>query len=144
MQYYWSDISRINLLERYTTIWKGILTNENIDSIWIKPDQIELLKDIFVDSCERNFYIHLDENNIYISLCQASSYYSYEFEKDILKLLKTIEKKFEIKINEGNFNCWECKPFPNSYRYYIFKKDNKFKLKKNVLNWDKYDDIKKK
>ena len=73
MQYYWSDISRINLLERYTTIWKGILTNENIDSIWIKPDQIELLKDIFVDSCERNFYIHLDENNIYISLCQDSS-----------------------------------------------------------------------
>jgi hypothetical protein len=144
MQYYWSDTSRINLLERYTTIWKGILINENIDSIWIKPDEIESLKDIFVDICERNFYIHLDENNIYISLCPDSPYYYYEFEKNILKLLKTIENKFKIKINEGTFNCWECKPFPNSYRYYVFKKDNKFKLKKNVLNWDNYDMIKKK
>lgn len=139
MEYYWSDTSKINLLERYTTIWKGTLTNENIDLIWIKPGYIEILKDIFVDVCQRNFHIILDEMNIYISLCQDSPYYYYEFEKDILKLLKGIEKRFNVKIKEGEFTCWECKPLSNSYRYFIYKNDNKFKLKKNILNWEIFD-----
>jgi hypothetical protein len=139
MQYYWDNTTHINVLERFSTIWKGTLKSEKIDGNWIKPDQIRKLDDLFTDVAERNFYLYLDENHIYISLCQDSPYYFYEFEKDAIKLLKEIEKKFEVKIGEGEFFCWECKPMPNSYRYVIYKKDNKFKIKKTVLNWEKYD-----
>ena len=139
MQFYWDDTTHINVLERFSTIWKGILKSENIDDNWIKPEQIKDLEDLFTKVAERNFYIHLDENHIYISLCQDSPYHYYEFEKDGLKLFKDIEKKFNVKISSGEFYCWECKPMPNSYRYVIFKRDNKFKMKKTVLNWDKYD-----
>ena len=139
MQYYWDNTTHINVLERFSTIWKGILKSENIDNNWIKPDQIKELEDLFTNVAERNFYLHLDENHIYVSLCQDSPYYYYEFEKYCIKLLKEIEKKFKVKIGEGEFFCWECKPMANSYRYVIFKKENKFKLKKTVLNWDKYD-----
>ena len=139
MQFYWDDTTHINVLERFSTIWKGILKSENIDDNWIKPEQIKDLEDLFTKVAERNFYIHLDENHIYISLCQDSPYHYYEFEKDGLKLFKDIKKKFNVKISSGEFYCWECKPMPNSYRYVIFKRDNKFKMKKTVLNWDKYD-----
>lgn len=139
MQYYWDDTTHINVLERFSTIWKGSLKSENIDENWIKPEEIKDLEDLFTKVAERNFYIHLDENHIYISLCQDSPYHYYEFEKNGLKLFKDIEKKFNVKISSGEFYCWECKPMPNSYRYVIFKRDNKFKMKKTVLNWDKYD-----
>tara|TARA_B100001173_G_C15586633_1_gene378679 strand:- start:13 stop:435 length:423 start_codon:yes stop_codon:yes gene_type:complete len=137
MQYYWDDTSHINVLERYTTIWKGTLINTNVDSNWVKPEQIREFDDLLVDVCERNFEINLDESNIYLSLCQDSPYYYHEFEKNILKFLRKSEKKFNININEGEFYCWECRPLANSYRYRIYKKDNKFKLKKSVLNWEK-------
>ncbi len=139
MQYYWDDTTHINVLERFSTIWKGSLKSENIDENWIKPEEIKDLEDLFTKVAERNFYIHLDENHIYISLCQDSPYHYYEFEKNGLKLFKDIEKKFNVKISSGEFYCWECKPMPNSYRYVIFKRDNKFKMKKTVLNWNKYD-----
>ena len=139
MQYYWSNTKTINVLERYTTIWKGILTSEHIDNNWIHPDKLTELEDLFVEIADRNFHLHLDENHIYVSLCQDSPYYYYEFEKSIIKLLKAIEKKFNVKIGEGEYYCWECKPMANSYRYNIYKKDGKFKIKKTVLNWEKYD-----
>lgn len=135
MKYYWDDISHINVLERYKTIWKGTLINTNIDSNWLKPDEVKQFDDLLINICDRNFYINVDENNIYLSLCQDSPYYYYEFEKNILKLLRSAEKKFNITINEGEFYCWECRPLANSYRYRIYKKDNKFKLKKSVQNW---------
>lgn len=136
MKYYWDDISHINVLERYKTIWKGTLINTNIDSNWLKPDEVKQFDDLLINICDRNFYINVDENNIYLSLCQDSPYYYYEFEKNILKLLRSAEKKFNITINEGEFYCWECRPLANSYRYRIYKKDNKFKLKKSVQNWN--------
>lgn len=136
MQYYWDDTKHINILERYTTIWKGTLINTNIDSNWLKPEQVREFDDLLIDICERNFYINLDESNIYLSLCQDSPYFYYEFEKHILKFLRSAEKKFNISINEGEFYCWECRPMANSYRYRIYKKDNKFKLKKSVQNWN--------
>lgn len=139
MQYYWDDTKHINVLERYSTIWKGTLINGDIDKPWINPEKLKELEDVFTDIGERNFYINLDENHIYVSLCQDSPYYFYEFEKYIIKLLKSIEKKFKVKINGGEFYCWECRPMANSYRYNIYKKDSKFKIKKNTLNWEKYD-----
>lgn len=139
MQYYWDDTKHINVLERFSTIWKGTITKKDVDDPWILPDKIKILEDIFTDVCDRNFYIYLDENHIYISLCQDSPYLYYEFEKSILKLLKTIEKKFTIKIEGGEFYCWECRPMANSYKYKIYKKENKFKLKKIVLNWEKFE-----
>ena len=137
MKYYWDNTSHINVLERYTTIWKGTLVNSNIDSNWIKPEQLRQFDDLLIDICERNFEINLDESNIYLSLCQDSPYYYHEFEKNILKFLRKAEKNFNININEGEFYCWECRPLANSYRYRLYKKDNKFKLKKSVLNWEK-------
>ena len=139
MHYYWDNTTNINVLEKFKTIWKGNIKSENIDGNWIKPDEIKKLEDICTDIAERNFYIYLDENHIYLSLCQDSPYYYYEFEKNIIKLLKEIEKKFKVKIGEGDFYCWECRPMANSYKYIIFKKDNKFKIKKTVLNWEKYE-----
>ena len=65
MQYYWDNTTHINVLERFSTIWKGTLKSENIDNNWIKPDQIRELEDLFTDVAERNFYLHLDENHIY-------------------------------------------------------------------------------
>ena len=139
MQYYWDDTKHINVLEKYSTIWKGTLKNENVDSLWISPDKLNQLEDLFTDVLDRNFYIYLDENYIYVSLCQDSPYFYYEFEKNIIKLLKKIENKFEVTISEGEFYCWECRPMADSYRYIIYKKEKKFKMKKTVLNWEKYD-----
>jgi len=139
MHYYWDNTTHINVLEKFKTIWKGTIKSENIDENWIKPDEIKKLEDICTNVAERNFYVNLDENHIYLSLCQDSPYYYYEFEKNIIKLLKEIEKNFEIKIGEGDFYCWECRPMANAYKYVIFKKDTKFKIKKTVLNWEKYE-----
>ena len=134
MSYYWTGTK---VLEKYPTIWKGILTKENIDNNWILPVQLSSLRDLFVEVLDRNFYLDVDENNIHISLCQDSPYYYNEFEANIIKMLKELEKQYNIKIGNGEFYLWECKPMANSIKYVIYKKNDKFKIKKTVHNWEK-------
>jgi hypothetical protein len=134
MSYYWTNTK---VLDKYPTIWKGILKNENIDNKWILPEQLRELDDLFVEILERNFHLDLDENNIHISLCQDSPLYYNEFEAKIINMLKEIEKQYHVKIGEGEFYLWECKPMANTIKYSIYKQNGKFKIKKNVHNWEK-------
>ena len=136
MNYYWNDKKSINVLEKYTTIWRGEINKNNQNELWIKneKDDIQKLDDLIIELLDRNFYINLDENNIYLSLCQDSPLLYNEFEKNILKFLRNLEKNFNICIEGGEFNCWECRPYADIYKYTIFKKDNKFKLKKKKIN----------
>ena len=86
---------------------------------------------------DRNFYLDMDENNIYISLCPDSPYYYNEFEDSIINMLKELEKQYNIKIGNGEFYLWECKPMANTIKYKIYKKNYKFKIKKNINNYEK-------
>ena len=49
MSYYWTNT---RVLDKYPTIWKGILKNENIDNKWILPEQLRELDDLFVEILE--------------------------------------------------------------------------------------------
>ena len=88
-----------------------------------------------------NFYINIDFDNssIYISLCQDSRYYYYQFEKDIKLLINSIEKDCLIYINCGEFYANEIKHDGNQYKYTIIKKNSEIILKKKILNWTTYD-----
>lgn len=137
MKYYYDNM---NLKERYATLWNGYLSyeiklpNDNPEKIL----SICKLNDIVTDICKINFYINIDNSNIYISLCQDSHYYYYDFEKDIKKVILKLEKEFDINIIGGEFNANEVNHNANQYKYTILKKNEKITLKKKTLNWSSY------
>jgi len=89
-----------------------------------------------------NFYRHHDEDHVYLSLDADENYYFSSFEKHIFKIIKQLEKKFTIFIENAEFYAFECKHFGNQYKYNITRNkenNNKIILKKKVLNWEKFD-----
>jgi len=143
MKRYYYDECTFNVLEKYATIWKGFLKKKNIDDNWIKCDELRKIDDLFAEKYDINFYTYLDEDYLYISLCQDTKYYYYQFEKDIIKMIKDIQKLCQIEIGEGCFEAWECKPYADSYKYTIYREEEKLKLKKIKVNIEKYENQKK-
>ena len=140
--YFESDIC--NIQTRYVTLWNGFLKYDGC-KIPITTEHIignnkqlynDILNDIFIEICELNFYISLIDNYIYISSDFDSHYYYSSFEKHIKNVINSIESKFNININNGEFYGNEMKHNGNSYRYNISKNDDKIVLKRKVLNWD--------
>jgi hypothetical protein len=124
-----------NLDKNYATLWNGFL-EYNSNTIELTEDRIEKntnreLDDLLTDICNINFYIYILDSKIYISLCQDSKYYYYQFEKDIKLIIDKIENQFNIKIDNGEFNATELKHQGNQYKYSISKDiDSKIILKK--------------
>jgi hypothetical protein len=122
------------LSSKYATIWYGFFSFKGE----ISPESPEtILNDLLTSICDINFYINIDSNNIYISLCSDSHYYVSQFEKDISNIVREINSKLKIKIESGEFKAFEQKHDGNQYKYTItFSKTGKINLKKKVLNWD--------
>jgi len=123
-----------DLDKNYATLWNGFL--EYNSNTHIIDNTNKALDDLITSICDINFYISLFNSKIYISLCQDSKYYYYQFEKDIKLMIDKIENQFNIKIDNGEFNATELKHQGNQYKYSISKDiDSKIILKKKVLSW---------
>ena len=132
----------------YPTLWNGMLNCDDctipISENYYQNSNREL-DDLLADICEANFCINIYDNTIYISLCQDTRYYYYQFEKDIKNVIKSIEQKFNINIINGEFNATEVKHQGDQYKYTISKNDDgSISLKKRVLNWTNYEKKKSK
>ena len=144
MEKYYYDDKKYFLEDRYYTLWSGFLKSNKKDKKWFKKEDLKNIDDIIVEICEQNMYTALDEDNLYISMDNDEKYYYYDFEKQIFPLIKRLEKEYGVFIEEGQFHAFELKHFGSQYRYNISKSDkNKINLKKNVLNWENYDKLKK-
>ena len=140
--YYWEEKTPINICEKYVTYWKGYFKNKNIDSKWINQNDIKKINTLLAEKYDIMFHIQVDESNIYFSIGGDDRYYYYDFEKHILKIIKDIEKMFNVKIEEGCFEAWECRPEANMFKYIISKENKKCILKKTVVNIQKYENKK--
>jgi len=129
-RYYYDDT---DLDKNYATLWNGFLeyNKNNIDN------SNKALDDLITSICDINFYIYLLDSKIYISLCQDSKYYYYQFEKDIKLMIHKIETQFNVNIIYGEFNATELKHEGNQYKYTLSKNtDLNIVLKKKVLSWN--------
>jgi archaellin len=137
-----------DLDKKYATLWNGFLeyNSNNIEYTKDRGDNTNReLDDLVTNICNINFYIYILNSKIYISLCQDTKYYYYDFEKDIKKVIGEIEDKFKVKIDYGEFNATELKHHGNQYKYTITKdKTSKIILKKKILNWDNFESKSKK
>jgi hypothetical protein len=128
------------LSTKFATIWYGFFSFNGIISVSSELSSISpisILGDLLTSICDINFYVNIDSNNIYISLCSDSHYYASQFEKDISNIVREINSKLKIKIESGEFKAFEQKHNGNQYKYTItFSKTGKINLKKKVLNWD--------
>ena len=132
----------------YSTIWTGMLNCVEctipISENYYQKSNREL-DDLLADICDVNFYITINENTIYFSVCQDFRYYYHDFEKHIKKVINAIEEKFSIKIINGEFSATEIIHKGTQYKYTITKNDNgSISLKKRVLNWSSYEKKSKK
>ena len=147
-QKYYFDNTNIDT--NYSTIWYGFLIYDNsknnisiTENYYQKSNQI--LDDLLCEICNINFYVNIINNYIHISVCQDFKYYYYQFEKDIKNVIREIENKFIVIIESGEFNAIECKYNSNQYKYTISKnKDKNIILKKKILNWENYENKKRK
>ena len=127
-----------NLNTIYSTLWRGyfkyIYNNETHIISGLDIDNI------LVDICDINFYLHIEDQCIFISLCQDEKYYIYQFEKHCKKIVEKIEEICDINITYGDFNATELKHDGNQYKYTITRaEDKKIILKKRVLNWEVFE-----
>jgi hypothetical protein len=150
-RYYYDNCAHFNK-DKYKTLWNGYLTY-NIDDPYIKSESESELNDLIVEICERNFYITLEENYIYLSFDSDEYLYHYEFEKTLKPLIVAIQNKFKISNIEGEFFATEIKHCGNQYKYIIHECINeelmsesesqkKLKITKKTLNWDNYEKLK--
>ena len=128
----------------FPTLWDGYLTYDADKLIEISDGYFQKsnreLDDLLQEICDINFYVSLIDNNIYLSVCRDSHFYYQDFEKNIKKIIKEIEIKFNISIKSGQFNANEVKHRGSQYRYTINKDNDKISVKRKILNWETYDD----
>ena len=135
-KYYFED----SIIEtKYPTLWNGYFEYDGkeicVTETYFQNSNKEL-DEILTNICDVNFYISLIDNRIYISLCRDSNYYSYQFEKDVKNMVENIEKKFDVKIMEGEFFANEVKHNGNYFKYTVTKNINKIVLKRKILSWN--------
>ena len=140
-KYYFEDTT---LNTKYPTLWNGYLlyNGQNIsvsENYWQRSNRD--LDNLLTEICEINFYVSIIDNRIHISVCGDSFFYYYNFEKTIKKVIKKIEKKFNINITESEFFATELKHMGNQYKYNTSRdeKNEKIILKKKTLNWTTYE-----
>ena len=136
--YYYSNHSDI----KSPILWDGEITfhsDISYDNAKMEKD----IRDLFDTIFEVNFYIHVYEETIYLSLCMDSFLSCSVFEKLCKKALKKTEEECNIYLIQGRVFAYEVKHHGNQCRYTISKKDNgSFYVGKTVLNWEAYDKIK--
>ena len=128
----------------FPTLWDGYLTYEADKLIEISDNYFQKsnreLDDLLQEICDIHFYVSLIDNTIYLSICRDSHFYYQDFEKNIKKIIKEIEIKFNISIKSGQFNANEVKHGGSQYKYTINKDNDKISVKRKILNWETYDD----
>lgn len=125
---------------KFSTLWNGFLRYIGIQ-IPISSDHYQEsnreLDDLLAETCDINFYVSLINNHIYMSICRDSNYYAIDFEKNTKKMIREIEKKFNVMITDGEFYANEIKHNGNQYKYNILKdNEDKIILKKKTLNFN--------
>ena len=139
--YYFEDPKYDELLnKKYYTLWHGYLKG-NKDK-WIKEKDYSSSCDIITDTCNINFYRHYTEDHLYLSLDTDERYFYHQFEKDIFKIIKKLEKKIDIYIEEAEFYANEVRHNGNQIKYTVLRdknKSNKIILKKKIMNWINFD-----
>ena len=139
--YYFEDPKYEELLnKKYYTLWHGYLKGSK--EKWFQEKDYSSSSDIITDACDINFYRHYTEDHLYLSLDSDERYFYYQFEKNIFKMIKDLEKNFDVFIEEAEFYANEIRHNGDQIRYTISrKKDNSHKilLKKKVLNWKSFD-----
>ncbi len=137
-KYYYMDTQSDKI---YATLWNGFLKYKKLDE---HPIPFLDIDNILVDICNINFYVHLDNEYIYISLCQDEKYYAHQFEIHIKKVIRSFEEKFNLQILSGEFNATELRHQGDQIKYTISKlSNNNISLKKRILNWESYERRKK-
>lgn len=132
-KYYFLDKKCVDINTKYPTLWDGFLKYERKSDQYIEWLDLD---NILVDICDINFYIHTDNDSIFLSVDRDESYYAHQFEKHIKKIIKQTEEKLDINIISGIFNANEVKHNGSQYKYTISKDKDKIILKKTVLNWE--------
>jgi len=132
----------------YQTIWAGFFQTK-IDEPYIasNKENLDKMNDLLIEVCDQHFWININENYIYLSADMDERYYYYQFEKHVKKAFLEIEKQFNVNIEIGEFHGTEVKHMGSQF-YYIVNRfeenDNKLTLRKKVLNWETYENLKKK
>jgi hypothetical protein len=138
-KYYFDNVNP----DIFSTVWYGFfLYEENDIQIPISENYYQQsnreLDDLLSEICEINFYVTLNNNYIYLSIDSDTKYYYYYFEKNLKDIILKIEEKFNIHIQNGEFNAIEYRPNGNQYIYTISRSNDENKriiLKKKILNW---------
>jgi hypothetical protein len=141
-KYYYDDKMRIDVLEKYKTIWRGYFITSSEEKTFITKDHFLEINELCANKFDVGFYLTVDKNYLYMSICPDSEYYYHQFEKDILKIAKDIQKCCNVKICKGSFQAWECRPDANMFNYTIYIEKEKLKLKKSEINIHKYEEKK--
>lgn len=125
---------------KFPTLWNGFLTYNGMPipiSLDHYQDSNRELDDLLCEICDINFYVSLIDNHIHMSICSDSNYYATDFEKNTKKMIREIEKKFNVTVIDGEFYANEIKHNGNQYKYNILKDDKeKIILKKKTLNFN--------
>ena len=118
MKRYYFDDENQNIVY-YSTYWYGII---NIDNKQLNYSNLLHIKDIFETKYNIELeWLSIDENQIKLTIHRNMKYYYHQFEKDILSILKDIQRKCKFKIDNANFDACESKHDSNMYKYTINK-----------------------
>ena len=135
-RYYFDEDNRET--SNYSTYWNGII-NIHKENIQMNYDNLKIIKEIFKKKYNIQLeWIGIELNQIKITIHRNMKYYYYQFEKDIIGIIKNIQKSCKIKIESAIFEAWESKHNSDIYKYTIKKEEQKFKLIKKKLNIEKW------
>lgn len=134
-RYYFDENENYTLI--YSTYWYGLI---NIDKeISTNDDNMFYIKDIFKTKYNIELqWLGIDKNQIRLTIHRNMKYYYYQFEKDILNIIKDIQKKCEFKVEIAIFEAWESKHDSDHYKYTIKRVNQVLKLSKKKLNIEKW------
>jgi hypothetical protein len=135
MKRYYFDDENQNIVD-YSTYWYGTI---NVNNKQLNYSNLVHIKDIFETKYNIELeWLSIDENQIKLTIHRNMKYYYHQFEKDILSILKDIQRKCKFKIDNANFDACESKHDSNMYKYTIKKVNQVFKLIKKKLNIEKW------
>ena len=132
MKRYYFDDENQNIVY-YSTYWYGTI---NVNNNQLNYSNLVHINNIFKTKYNIELeWLSIDENQIKLTIHRNMKYYYYQFEKEILSILKDIQRNCKFKIDNAIFDAWESKHDSNMYKYTIKKVNQVFKLiKKDNAN----------
>ena len=135
MKRYYFDDENQNIVY-YSTYWYGTI---NVNNNQLNYSNLVHINNIFKTKYNIELeWLSIDENQIKLTIHRNMKYYYYQFEKEILSIVKDIQRNCKFKIDNAIFDAWESKHDSNMYKYTIKKVNQVFKLIKKELNIEKW------